>query len=606
MTREGQRGRLLPHLEFGDALFSLCVLVAVRPYLWAVPSQPIAWGVSLGLTLGLLVVYVRARESVLSGGRRSPMLFGIFVVLPLMFVYFLRAAIPDRSFDVIAYHTTAGERALTGFPIRPEDFFPSGFGMFAPIADMLTGLFKRFLGYRLGTAVNLIALVWTAIIVDRFLRKIIEAPAARYVAVALVLSCEQAFFEITTYMVDLIALPLLLEATWLLYTWEERQRKSNALCLLGLYGGLSLALKLTNVVFVIPLVAWAAVEVVRTRTRIKLWVVPILLGALALPLVPHLVFVYRETGNPVFPLLNTVFRSDYFPLSPIKDGRWGPRSLAETFAWPFTCSLYPGRLSELQVYSGRLALAAFGSVASLFAVSGNRRSLAIVCMAGALLWAASTGYVRYATYIEVLGGIVFVSLIAKAYAGGQGWGRRLLASPLLLILVWQSAVAYKYAYATEWSLRPTVFDSPADYEHNARLFLRDYDEAVVLSPADRKLVLSADAWIIAANQVAAFATLVNETIPVINAEPDGLFATRRGRETFAARMKAFDGKRILALCTADMVAQCRAVIAKRGLEVTSTGAARISYFGLPAQPVYVLAVTRRPDGSGPDTGRGAR
>ena len=57
------------------------------------------------------------------------------------------------------HHAIHGERpAMRGWPMLEGDFFPVRFP-FNPAPDMLTGLFRHLLGYRLGTVVNLLALL---------------------------------------------------------------------------------------------------------------------------------------------------------------------------------------------------------------------------------------------------------------------------------------------------------------------------------------------------------------------------------------------------------------------------------------------------------------
>jgi hypothetical protein len=42
-----------------------------------------------------------------------------------------------------------------------------------------------------------------------------------------------------------------------------------------------------------------------------------------LPLIPYTLYIYSQTGNPVFPLFNQVFHSPYWPTND-PGVRWGP------------------------------------------------------------------------------------------------------------------------------------------------------------------------------------------------------------------------------------------------------------------------------------------
>jgi hypothetical protein len=71
------------------------------------------------------------------------------------------------------------------------------------------------LGFRLGTLINFLVLLWAAQITDKLLRPLVTRAWCRSFCVLLIVLAENLLFEIGTYMIDLLALPLLLEATLL-------------------------------------------------------------------------------------------------------------------------------------------------------------------------------------------------------------------------------------------------------------------------------------------------------------------------------------------------------------------------------------------------------
>src|SRR6185503_10676178 len=73
-------------------------------------------------------------------------------------------------------------------------------------------------GYRLGTIINWLVLVWAAQVADKLLRPFVKRVWLRSACVLIVFLAEHLLFEISTYMVDLLTLPLLLEATYLTLT----------------------------------------------------------------------------------------------------------------------------------------------------------------------------------------------------------------------------------------------------------------------------------------------------------------------------------------------------------------------------------------------------
>src|SRR2546425_3080568 len=257
--------RFQDHLEFGNTLFALYILAFTRQYTWPIKNQTLAW--TLAVLLAALIWY----GYVLFAPRPSeklPRVFWLLVALPLLFVYLLRVVEPDTSFDVLNYHIFQAERSLRGSLFAPGDFFP--IVPFNPAPDTLTGIYRHLLGYRLGTAVNYLALVWTGSILYRLLRDYFGSPLLRCAAVLFTLLTEQILFQINNYMVDLLALPLLLEATRLAIETEgavsealppgrgaplieTRKPFARTLCI-ALLLGISAAFKLSNLAFGFPII----------------------------------------------------------------------------------------------------------------------------------------------------------------------------------------------------------------------------------------------------------------------------------------------------------------------------------------------------------------
>ena len=198
-------------VEFGDALLFLYALVFVRQYLWIIDNNFLAWAFSVPLATLCLYFYISTKEFATEKVGRS---FWLLVGLPLLLAYLLRAAFPDHSYDVLSYHLLNAERTLRGPLFGPGDFFPTAFP-FNPVADTLTGISRLFLGFRLGTVINLLALIWAARVTDKILRPFVSRAWQRSACVLLVVLSETLLFEISTYMVDLLTLPLMLEATLL-------------------------------------------------------------------------------------------------------------------------------------------------------------------------------------------------------------------------------------------------------------------------------------------------------------------------------------------------------------------------------------------------------
>src|SRR5215207_7618047 len=218
-TSKGTRAlsRLRGRVEFGDALLFVYALAFARQYFWVLDNNALAWALSAVLASAACYFYVRTKPFPPGRAGRE---FWLLVALPLLFVYAFRAPFPDVSFDVLNYRLLHAERSLRGTLFAPGDFFPTP-APYDPAPDTITGLFRLALGYRLGTIVNLLALLWAARVADKILRPFVANAWTRAASVLLVALAEHLLFEVNNYMVDLLALPLLLEATHLALRTDE-------------------------------------------------------------------------------------------------------------------------------------------------------------------------------------------------------------------------------------------------------------------------------------------------------------------------------------------------------------------------------------------------
>ena len=192
-------------MDFASVVIAPYVLTIVWQYFCAFHSQPLAWTLTVLVSAVAWAFYVSLAEVT---SEKPPWQFWIVVALPLLFFYLIRLPFPDISFDVLNYRLLHAERSLRGTLFAPGDFFPTP-APYNPAPDTLTGLFRLALGYRLGTIVNLLALVWAAQVVDKILRPFVARARLRSACVLLVVLSEHLLFEINNYMVDLLALPLL-------------------------------------------------------------------------------------------------------------------------------------------------------------------------------------------------------------------------------------------------------------------------------------------------------------------------------------------------------------------------------------------------------------
>ena len=118
----------------------------VRQYFWSVSNNLAAWALTLSLALSLSYFVFRQKEEPLQREGLSSS-FYLIVALPLFVLYAIRAVFPDFSSDVLSYHIFAAETSLKGWPYQASVFMPR----LNPLPDMVMGIYRHLLGYRLGT-----------------------------------------------------------------------------------------------------------------------------------------------------------------------------------------------------------------------------------------------------------------------------------------------------------------------------------------------------------------------------------------------------------------------------------------------------------------------
>ena len=577
-------------VEFGDALLALYALVFARQYFWVVEQNALAWALASLVAAAGTYFYVKTKPLAPEPTHRS---FWLVVALPLLLVYALRAPFPDFSFDVLNYRLLHAERSLRGPLFAAGDFFPTP-APYNPAPDTLTGLFRHALGYRLGTVVNLLALVWAAQILDRILRPFVARPWLRSLCVLAAVLAEHVLFEVNTYMADLLALPLLLEATRLALRVGEAERTRGVFVRVALLLGAAAAFKLTNLFAAVPLALVCARRALsgprRLDARELFKTTALSLAAFAAPLLPFALYLYAQTGNPLFPFANGLFRSPFWTTTGGWDERWGPRGLWETLLWPALAFFEPGRHSELAVYSGRLGL---GFAASLAGLLLGRRDeqvwmLCFVNLAGCLLWsAAGLGYSRYGLHLELLSGAAVVAVvavllrrarIAQATETRPSPLRFAAAALLAALLAAQVFVAGRLTLRYEWAMRRTALNDFRGWVRDAKEFLRDRSLAAYLPAAERERLAGVGVWVESGMKTNGVEALLSPGTPVLGARHHEFFTTDESRRRFAEAVARAGDARALSLCLPEELPAALAVVRARGLGVERHAHIEIPFF----------------------------
>ena len=137
--------------------------------------------------------------------------------------------------------------------------------------------------------------------------------------------------------------------------------------------------------------------------------------------------LWRELGNPIFPLFNAVFQSRELTPFNIMDTQFMPKSIWDAVAYPFYWLVGDSRGAEQPFRDARFAVAtvliAAGFVRCLTKPSGifTRRDIQFLLLFGVsyAAWLGVFSIQRYAVVLELLCAPLIVLLLVRVIAGGN-------------------------------------------------------------------------------------------------------------------------------------------------------------------------------------------
>jgi hypothetical protein len=581
--------QVLRKIGCSDLLLIIYVSAVIRQYFWAVPDNRVTWTLAASASVLLGLFFVHKKELIV---QKTSFRFWLIAALPVLLIYAARVPFPDFNYDVLNYHLVNTQRALHGWPMQPGDFFP-GVLQVNPAPDIVDGIFQFGFGYRLGTIVNILAIFWTAQVLNELLRPYVSSESFRGVCVLFVVSTEHVLFLLNLYMVDLLALPLLLEATYLALRFHRAQRKDFTLFQTSLLLGLSTTFKLTNLAFVFPIAVLCIHNYFSFRPAIGLRYVVAAAAVFILPLVPFSLYMYAQTGSPVFPYYNKLFKSPFMEPTNYQVPWLGPKTLFERLMWPFFGVFHPERLSPmlgLSGYSGRVTIGYIfvlvGSLSRL--VQGEIKTLCFVALGSFFLWIFTSGDIRYAIHLELLCGLVMVTILASLYRiYSEDRGDKVPFKALTLVALFvilfsvQTYASYRSAlvhreYISEDSqssrvVQPTIFDGLRRYENEAENLLRDRSSQKYLSAQERQILDNVDVWINSYEATSGIETTLKPDVPMLSVcDFFSIFdylKTEASRERLSRTLEGLHGKRMFSVSNQAHLQDSKRFIERAGLKV---------------------------------------
>jgi hypothetical protein len=218
---------------------------------------------------------------------------------------------------------------------------------------------------------------------------------------------------------------------------ERGRAASAAFAAAGLSAGVGIALKYTSSVFTPGLGIVVILAALRQRSVGGLMVFCVAAGVGFLAIAGHhMLTLWNDFGNPVFPYMNQIFQSPYFEPKAIRDARFVPHGLWELLAFPFAWTKVDTYIVvEHPFRDSRAAIAYIAMAAGVLGFAARRlrrgvrhdepaqtRGLGLVFVFVAVsyvTWALGFGYYRYVIPLEMLTGVVTIGALIRLAGSGR-------------------------------------------------------------------------------------------------------------------------------------------------------------------------------------------
>jgi hypothetical protein len=151
----------------------------------------------------------------------------------------------------------------------------------------------------------------------------------------------------------------------------------------------------------------------------------------------HLLTLWRDFGNPVFPFLNQIFQSPYYEPEPLRDARFLPRDFWQLMGYPFYWAKtnsylvseppfrdWRGAVAYVAIAAGLLRLAASHVFKGArrdgaFAQTSGLGLVLIFVIVSYFSWELGFGIYRYALPLEMLTGVVTMGALIWLLEAGR-------------------------------------------------------------------------------------------------------------------------------------------------------------------------------------------
>lgn len=409
---------------------------------------------AVGEAIFFTFLFKKEIVQVTNGYRKWDVFFWVMLVLLCV----LSIGFADKSYDTYSYHVYLQENPFTDKIY--DDFFPGRTltSFVYPLADRVFYLFRSIFGYRLGTLPSYLVLIPLFYGVKKLLRFLVPEMNQKFLSViSIVPLCTFIILQQTgTYYIDNFSIVLLLEFTYTAIADEKNFFENRAqLFFLALIAGIATCIKFTNAIFLIGLIIYLFIKNIK-KLRVLRWYDYILAMVLFLvTMLPYGMDAVRQTGSPVFPYYNRIFKSAYFAEENWLDLRFGPHNLWQFLIWPVYILFHPDKAYDLKhgltdfAFATGYVLSLIYFIKGLYArirktesIDKGKWCLSCILLYDYIVWEKFIiGYTRYAGIIPVLG-MVFVIWILWEGIVKRDRYRKIVCIAVVSVSVFVGSVEY--------------------------------------------------------------------------------------------------------------------------------------------------------------------
>jgi len=273
------------------------------------------------LALGSVAVIILERESlkkciyeVTSNENSLQLCIGMFLFIMLI----PSSAYPVAEYDALAKHVVIPNRIANGVKFDYNVIESITYGDYAILPHMLFSYLMILKGTKAITLlVTLLSIIgFTSIY--KIIREFGVSKLSEHSAIFVYFSTPIIYYLSTILYVDMIMIFFVLPAIYISVCWD-REKVFESVGVVALLCGLAFYSKPNAIVYVAPVVMVTAVKSIMYAFNEKLEIMElfkqVILGIFwgCIAFFPSMAVVYYKTRNPLFPMMNNIFKSPYFP-----------------------------------------------------------------------------------------------------------------------------------------------------------------------------------------------------------------------------------------------------------------------------------------------------